>query len=153
NGATRRGGGCCARGDIHEARRGAGELGLPHQPLDYEARFRSAVIGGFAGSYARGGGPAPGVSCHREGKITDLLTTAEELGADLLATGHYIERRDSQCGPALYRAADSARDQSYFLFATTAAQVERLCFPLGRLTKPGVRQIAADLGLAVAAKR
>jgi len=151
-GATRRNGACCAGRDIHDARRVAAQLDIPHYVLDYEARFRSAVIDTFADSYARGETPIPCVSCNREIKFNDLLSTAEELGADLLATGHYIERRDGADGPALYRAADATRDQSYFLFATTPNQLERLCFPLGQLTKAEVRAIAGSLGIPVAAK-
>jgi tRNA-specific 2-thiouridylase len=150
--ATRRPGACCAGRDIHDARRAAEHLGIPHYVLDYEQRFKAAVIDTFADSYARGETPIPCVSCNQEIKFKDLLDTAADLGADLLATGHYVERRDENTGPALYRAADSARDQSYFLFATTPGQLHRLAFPLGGMTKPEVRALAAELGLPVAAK-
>ena len=150
--ATRKAGACCAGQDIHDARRAADHLGIPHFVLDYEARFKSAVIDTFADSYARGETPIPCVACNQEVKFRDLLETAQSLGAEVLATGHYIERRDEGGRPALYRAADAARDQSYFLFATTPAQLSLLAFPLGGLTKPEVRQIAAEIGLPIAAK-
>ncbi len=151
--ATRRSGACCAGQDIHDARRAAEHLGIAHYVLDYEARFKTAVIDTFADSYARGETPIPCVACNQDVKFRDLLQTAEDLGAEMLATGHYIERRDDDNGvPALFRAADSARDQSYFLFATTPAQLSRLTFPLGNLTKPQVRALAAEIGLPVAAK-
>jgi tRNA-specific 2-thiouridylase len=150
--ALRRKGACCAGQDIHDARRAAEHLGIPHYVLDYESRFHDSVIESFADAYAQGETPIPCVTCNQEVKFNDLLRTAEELGADFLATGHYIERRDTAQGPALYRAADTARDQSYFLFATTPSQLRRLTFPLGGLTKPAVRQMAEELGLPVAAK-
>jgi tRNA-specific 2-thiouridylase len=150
--ATRRPGACCAGRDILDARRAAEHLGIPHYVLDYEQRFRAAVIDTFADSYAKGETPIPCVSCNQEIKFKDLLETAGELGADLLATGHYVERRDDAAGPALFRSADAARDQSYFLFATTPAQLQQLAFPLGGMTKPEVRALAAELGLPVAAK-
>ncbi len=150
--ATRRAGACCAGRDIHDARRAAEHLGIPHYVLDYEQRFRKAVIETFADSYAKGETPIPCVSCNQEIKFKDLLDTAQDLGADLLATGHYVERREGPGGPALYRSADTARDQSYFLFATTPAQLARLAFPLGGMTKPEVRKLATELGLPVAAK-
>lgn len=150
--ATRRTGACCAGQDIHDARRAAEHIGIPHYVLDYESRFRESVIESFADSYARGETPIPCVTCNQEVKFNDLLRTAGELGADLLATGHYIERRDLPRGPALFRAADTARDQSYFLFATTQSQLRRLTFPLGGLTKPEVRRMAEEMGLPVAAK-
>ena len=150
--ATRRAGACCAGRDIHDARRAAEHLGIPHYVLDYEQRFRQAVIETFADSYARGETPIPCVSCNQEIKFKDLLDTACDLGADLLATGHYVERREGPAGPALYRSADTARDQSYFLFATTPVQLARLTFPLGAMTKPHVRRLAGELGLPVAAK-
>ncbi len=150
--ATRRAGACCAGRDIHDARRAAEHLGIPHYVLDYEQRFRKAVIETFADSYAKGETPIPCVSCNQEIKFKDLLDTANDLGADLLATGHYVERREGAGGPALYRSADAARDQSYFLFATTPVQLARLAFPLGGMTKPDVRKLATELGLPVAAK-
>ena len=150
--STRRSGACCAGRDIHDARRAAEHLGIAHYVLDYEQRFRSAVIETFAESYARGETPIPCVSCNQEIKFKDLLDTAQDLGADLLATGHYVDRRDGPNGPQLYRSADIARDQSYFLFATTPVQLARLAFPLGGMTKPQVRQLAVEFGLPVAAK-
>jgi tRNA-specific 2-thiouridylase len=150
--ATRRTGACCAGQDIHDARRAAGQLGIPHYVLDYESRFKTSVIQTFADSYASGETPIPCVTCNQEVKFNDLLTTSEDLGADLLVTGHYVERRDEGSNPALYRAADAARDQSYFLFATTPQQLARLSFPLGGMTKPEVRRIAEELRLPVAAK-
>jgi tRNA-specific 2-thiouridylase len=150
--ATGRSRACCAGQDIHDARRAAEHLGIAHYVLDYESRFRSSVIDAFADSYARGETPIPCVTCNQEVKFNDLLTMSEELGADVLVTGHYVERREGAFGPEMCRAADTSRDQSYFLFATTPAQLGRLEFPLGNLTKPAVRQIAQDLGLPVASK-
>jgi tRNA-uridine 2-sulfurtransferase len=150
--ATRRSGACCAGQDIHDARRAAEHLGIPHYVLDYEARFKTAVIDTFADSYVRGETPIPCIACNQEVKFRDLLETAQELGADLLATGHYIERRDEAGAAVLCRPADTARDQSYFLFATTPAQLARLAFPLGNLTKPQVRALAVEIGLPVASK-
>jgi tRNA-specific 2-thiouridylase len=150
--ATGRKGTCCAGQDIHDARRVADRLGIPHYVLDYERRFEQAVIATFAESYLAGETPIPCVACNREIKFRDLLATARELGADMLATGHYIDRRATPGGPALYRAADTDRDQSYFLFATTRAQLERLAFPLGRMLKSEVRALARELQLPVADK-
>ena len=150
--ATGRRGSCCAGQDIHDARRVADKLGIPHYVLDYEARFRAGVMQAFADSYAGGETPIPCVACNQKIKFRDLLDTAIELGADRLATGHYIERRDGPGGPELYRAHDAGRDQSYFLFATTRAQLARLMFPLGGLPKSEVRALARDLGLPVADK-
>jgi tRNA-specific 2-thiouridylase len=150
--ATARKGSCCAGRDIHDARRVAARLGIAHYVLDYERRFESAVMQAFAASYLAGETPIPCVACNREIKFRDLLETARELGADTLATGHYIERRDGPNGPELYRAADADRDQSYFLFATTRAQLERLAFPLGRMMKSEVRALARAFELPVADK-
>ena len=150
--ATGRRGACCAGQDIHDARRVADKLGIPHYVLDYEARFRAGVMQAFADSYAAGETPIPCVACNQRIKFRDLLDTALELGADVLATGHYIERRDGPGGPELYRAHDAERDQSYFLFATTRAQLARLTFPLGGVPKSEVRALARDLGLPVADK-
>src|SRR5215831_13286489 len=129
--ATGRKGACCAGQDIHDARNVADRLGIPHYVLDYEDRFRADVIADFADSYVRGETPIPCVRCNQSVKFRDLLTTARELGADALATGHYVRRLDGAGGPELHRAADPARDQSYFLFATTRAQLDFLRFPLG----------------------
>jgi tRNA-specific 2-thiouridylase len=150
--AARRRGACCAGEDIHDARRVADHLAIAHYVLDYEQRFRDAVIDSFAASYVDGETPIPCVACNSRIKFADLLSTALELGAGALATGHYIEQRQLRAGPALFRAADAERDQSYFLFATTRRQLECLRFPLGRLAKPEVREIARRLSLPVADK-
>jgi tRNA-uridine 2-sulfurtransferase len=150
--ATGRRGGCCAGQDIHDARRVADRLRIPHYVLDYEERFRSAVMRPFAESYVAGETPIPCVACNQRIKFHDLLSTARELGADLLATGHYIEKREGPNGPQLHRARDAERDQSYFLFATTQAQLAALMFPLGRLHKSEVRALAREFGLPVADK-
>jgi tRNA-specific 2-thiouridylase len=150
--AVGRRGSCCAGQDIHDARRVADKLDIPHYVLDYEQRFRTRVMQAFADSYAAGETPIPCVSCNQHIKFRDLLDAALELGADLLATGHYIERRDGPRGPELYRARDAERDQSYFLFATTRAQLAALTFPLGALCKSEVRALARDLGLPIADK-
>src|SRR3954470_22937845 len=143
---------CCAGRDIHDARAVAETLGIAHYVFDYESRFRDSVIDRFADEYARGRTPIPCVSCNQSVKFVDLLSLARDLGADCLATGHYVRRVAGPNGPELHRAADPARDQSYFLFATTREQLVFLRFPLGGLPKPLVREIAADLGLPVAAK-
>jgi tRNA-specific 2-thiouridylase len=151
--ATHRKGACCAGQDIYDARHVAAGLGIPHYVLDYEERFREKVIDRFAQSYAMGETPVPCVSCNSEIKFSDLFETARDLGADVLATGHYVSSRlDSLGQRALYRARDVSRDQSYFLFATTRAQLELLRFPLGELTKVEVRALAARFGLLVADK-
>ena len=154
--AVHRAGSCCAGQDIADARRVAETLGIPHYVLNYEERFRKAVIDPFAASYVAGETPIPCVSCNQTVKFADLLATAQELGADALATGHYIRSRPG-AGPggshrALYRPVDAERDQSYFLFATTQAQIDYLRFPLGGMPKPEVRAMAEEMGLTVAAK-
>ncbi len=143
---------CCAGQDIYDARAVADRLGIAHYVFDYESRFRTSVIERFADEYARGRTPVPCISCNQSVKFTDLMALAGELGADCLATGHYVRRLAGANGPELHRAADPARDQSYFLFATTSEQLGFLRFPLGGLPKPAVREIARELGLAVAAK-
>jgi tRNA-specific 2-thiouridylase len=143
---------CCAGRDIHDARAVAEKIGIAHYVFDYESRFRDSVIERFADEYARGRTPIPCVSCNQSVKFTDLLSLARDLGADCLATGHYVRRVAGPNGAELHRAADPARDQSYFLFATTREQLDYLRFPLGGLPKPLVRDLAADLGLPVAAK-
>jgi len=150
--AVGRKGACCAGQDIHDARRVADRLGIPHYVLGYEDRFRQAVIDDFADSYLRGETPIPCVRCNQTVKFQDLLETARELDADCLATGHYIQRREGPDGSEMHRAVDTSRDQSYFLFATTRAQLAFLRFPLGGQPKDATRRLAADLGLAVADK-
>ena len=150
--ATSRAGSCCAGQDIHDARRVAEKLDIPHYVLDYETQFKEKVIDTFAASYAAGETPIPCVACNQNIKFLDLLDTVRELNADALATGHYVERRDGDHGAALYRGADPARDQSYFLYATTKAQLAKLWFPLGAELKPNVREIAEDMNLPVAQK-
>ncbi len=150
--ATAKAGSCCAGQDIHDARRVAEQLDIPHYVLDYETRFRSAVIETFADAYAAGETPIPCVACNQTVKFLDLLDTARELGATALATGHYIQRQETPNGPALYRGLDQDRDQSYFLFATTREQLAQLWFPLGHMHKAQVRQLALDMKLPVAKK-
>ncbi|MCK4203828.1 tRNA 2-thiouridine(34) synthase MnmA [Brucella pituitosa] len=151
--AVHRAGSCCAGQDIEDARRVSESLGIPHYVLDYEARFREAVIDPFANSYVSGETPIPCVSCNQTVKFADLLQTARELGADALATGHYIRSRLNGAHRAMFRPEDSDRDQSYFLFATTQDQVDYLRFPLGHLPKAQVREIAEEMGLTVAKKQ
>ncbi len=151
--AIHRKGACCAGQDIHDARRVAERLGIPHYVLDYEERFKAAVIDRFAQSYADGETPIPCIDCNRHVKFTDLLATARELGADALATGHYVASRALPSGRrALYQPVDADRDQSYFLFATTPDQLDLLRFPLGGMTKPETREHARRFGLAIADK-
>ncbi|HEX8663102.1 MAG TPA: tRNA 2-thiouridine(34) synthase MnmA [Beijerinckiaceae bacterium] len=151
--AAHRAGACCAGQDIHDARRVAEVVGIPHYVLDYEARFREAVIDRFAASYLSGETPIPCVECNRSIKFRDLLATAKELGADVLATGHYVASRALPDGRrALFRAADPDRDQSYFLYATTPEQLAMLRFPLGERPKDETRALARELGLSVAEK-
>ncbi len=150
--AAKRKGACCAGQDIYDARRVAETLGIPHYVLDYEERFKQRVIADFAETYARGETPIPCVRCNERVKFADLMDTARELGAEALATGHYVRRVDGPKGAELHRAADPARDQSYFLFATTQKQLDYLRFPIGEMDKRDVRAIAAELGLTVADK-
>ncbi len=151
--ATHRRGACCAGQDIHDARRAAETIGIPHYVLDYEDRFREAVIDRFADSYLQGETPIPCVECNRSIKFRDLLTTARDLGADVLATGHYVASRALPGGGrALHRALDPARDQSYFLYATTSEQLDLLRFPLGERPKDETRALAKEFGLSVADK-
>jgi len=151
--AVGRTGSCCAGQDIRDARAVADRIGIAHYVFDYESRFRESVIEDFAAEYMAGRTPIPCVKCNMGVKFTDLFTLARDLGADCLATGHYVRRVVGADGRAqLHRAADPARDQSYFLFATTQDQLDYLRFPLGGLPKGQVREIAAELGLAVAMK-
>jgi tRNA-specific 2-thiouridylase len=151
--ATHRKGACCAGQDIHDARRVAERIGIPHYVLDYESRFKEAVIDRFADSYVAGETPVPCVECNQSIKFRDLLTTARDLGARVLATGHYVASRALPGGGrGLYRARDIDRDQSYFLFATTAEQLDVLRFPLGEMTKPQTRELARRFELPVAEK-
>src|SRR4030095_12201758 len=149
--ATHRKGACCAGQDIYDARSVAARIGIPHDVLDYESRFKEAVIDRFAESYIHGETPVPCVDCNMSIKFHDLLITARELGAEILATGHYVASRALPGGGrALYRAREEERDQSYFLFATTRAQLDLLRFPLGDRTKAETRELARRFGLAVA---
>src|SRR6185436_15641992 len=150
--AIQKKGACCAGQDIHDARTAAETLGIPHYVLDYESRFRDQVMEDFADSYLRGETPIPCVRCNQTVKFRDLLDVARDLGAEAMATGHYVRREVGPRGPEMHRAADPARDQSYFLFATTPEQLDYLRFPLGGLPKPAVRAAATALGLAVAEK-
>jgi tRNA-uridine 2-sulfurtransferase len=150
--AVGRKGACCAGQDIQDARRVAEGLGIPHYVLDYEARFAEAVMGEFADSYLAGETPVPCIACNQKIKFRDLLQTAEDLGASALATGHYVRSRLGPHGFELYRAQDAGRDQSYFLFATTPAQLDFLRFPLGDLDKAVTRKLAREFGLPTAEK-
>lgn len=146
-------GACCAGRDIHDARTMAAHLGIAHYVLDYEQKFRTQVIEPFAKAYAEGETPIPCILCNQTVKFTDLLETARELGAEALATGHYVQRIDGPNGPELHRAVDVSRDQSYFLFTTTREQLAFSLFPLGGMaSKAEVRAHAARLGLKVASK-
>lgn len=150
--AAGRKGACCAGQDVRDAARVAAELGIPHYVLDYEARFREAVIEDFAESYRRGETPVPCIRCNERIKFRDLLGTARDLGAAALATGHYVRRVTTKAGPELHRARDPARDQSYFLYRTTRDELDFLRFPLGNLLKDETRALARDWRLPVADK-
>lgn len=147
-----RSGSCCAGADIADARRVASNLGIAHYVLDYEDVFRTSVIDGFADAYLRGETPVPCIDCNRTVKFRDLLSVAQDLGAECLATGHYVRRVHGSAGVELHRAIDPAKDQSYFLYATTRAQLDYLRFPLGGIGKAEVRSLAARFGLEVAGK-
>ena len=151
--ASHRKGACCAGRDIHDARNVATKLGIPHYVLDYESRFREKVITPFMEAYAAGETPIPCVSCNQHVKFADLLDTALDLGADVLATGHYVVSKPAgNARRGLFRAADANRDQSYFLYATTRDQLDILRFPLGDRPKQSVRELAREFGLDVAEK-
>jgi len=150
--AVQRKGACCAGQDIYDARKVAERLGIPHYVLDYETRFRAEVMEDFADSYMRGETPIPCVRCNQRVKFRDLLQTARDLGAESLATGHYVQRIETAQGAQMHRALDRGKDQSYFLFATTTKQLDFLRFPLGGLTKDETRALAARFDLPVAAK-
>ena len=143
---------CCAGQDIQDARQVAERLAIPHYVLDYESRFRTEVMDSFADAYARGETPVPCITCNRTVKFRDLLKTARELGAEALATGHYVQRLRGEAGPELHRGVDPARDQSYFLFGTTQEQLDYLRFPLGHLPKSETRALAERFDLPVAEK-
>ncbi len=150
--AVARKGACCAGQDIHDARQAAETLGFPHYVLNYQSRFRAEVIDAFADAYVNGETPIPCVMCNQTVKFRDLVKTARDLGADALATGHYVRRIAGDHAIELHRGKDASRDQSYFLFATTADQLDYLRFPLGGMEKDAVRADAARLGLAIAEK-
>ncbi len=150
--AIQKKGACCAGQDIHDARRVAEQLDMPHYVLDYENRFRDSVMEEFADSYLAGETPIPCIRCNERVKFKDMLETARDLGADCLATGHYIQRLQGESGGEMHRALDSEKDQSYFLFSTTQEQLDYLRFPLGGLTKSETRDAAARFDLQVAEK-
>jgi tRNA-uridine 2-sulfurtransferase len=145
-------GACCAGADIYDAKMVAEKIGIPHYVLDFESKFKQAVIDDFVDSYVRGETPLPCVRCNQSVKFHDLFKIAKELGADHLATGHYVRRIDSSSGPELHKGVDSQKDQSYFLFTTTKEQLEYLIFPIGNMTKEATRKLATSYGLKVADK-
>ncbi len=150
--AVQKKGACCAGQDIHDARRVSDAIGIPHYVLDYETRFHDSVMEDFADSYIRGETPIPCIRCNQEVKFKDLLATARDLDADVLATGHYVQQKILAGHTEMLRAVDDSRDQSYFLFATTREQLDYLRFPLGGMEKDDVRKLAEKYGLSVADK-
>ncbi len=150
--ALKKKGACCAGQDIHDARLAADLIGIPHYVLDYESRFKDAVIDQFADSYLKGQTPVPCIRCNQTVKFRDLLDVARDLGAEAMATGHYVRRATHGNRSQMRKAVDHSRDQSYFLFATTQDQLDYLRFPLADLEKPQVRGVAASLGLRIASK-
>src|ERR1700733_5217879 len=148
--AVGRKGACCAGQDIYDAHRVAEQIGIPHYVLDYESKFSQSVMDDFADSYVRGETPIPCVRCNQKVKFRDMLTTARDLGADALATGHYVRRTMGAHGAEMHRASDDTRDQSYFLFTTTPEQLDYLRFPLGGMSKPETRALAERFNLPVA---
>jgi tRNA-uridine 2-sulfurtransferase len=150
--ALKKKGACCAGQDIHDARLAADMIGIPHYVLDYESKFKDAVIDQFADSYLKGQTPVPCIRCNQTVKFRDLLDVARDLGAEAMATGHYVRRAIAGNRSQMRKAIDHSRDQSYFLFATTQEQLDYLRFPLADLEKPQVRGVAASLGLRIAAK-
>ena len=150
--AIQKKGACCAGQDIHDARRVSEAVGIPHYVLDYESRFKDSVMEDFADSYIRGETPIPCVRCNQEVKFKDLLLTAKDLDADVLATGHYVRREGLADHAEMHRAVDPLKDQSYFLFATTQEQLNYLRFPLGGMVKEDVRKLAEKYGLTIANK-
>ena len=143
---------CCAGQDIYDAKRVSEMMGFPHYVLDYESNFKESVIDDFADTYLKGATPIPCVRCNQTVKFRDLLKVAKDLGADCMATGHYIQRIEGEDGPELHRGFDGGKDQSYFLFATTPEQLDFLRFPLGAMNKTQTRELAVELGLNVASK-
>jgi tRNA-uridine 2-sulfurtransferase len=150
--ATAKGKACCAGQDIYDARRVSDMIGIPHYVVDYEATFKADVMDRFADGYIHGETPVPCVLCNQTVKFRDLLKAAKDLGADALATGHYVQRIVQDDGVAMFHAVDPDRDQSYFLFATTRVQLDFVRFPLGGMTKPEARELGIKFGLHVAAK-
>ena len=153
-GGTKKFGTCCALDDVYDARRVCQTIGIPHYVLNYESQFKEKVIDDFVDTYLNGATPIPCVRCNQRIKFDALLEQAKKLGADLLATGHYVQKLfDAEGKAQLHRGFDPGKDQSYFLFTTTQAQLEASAFPLGGLTKPQTRALAKELGLHLSTKK